>query len=189
MPGERRSTLATKATVGIDTNVLAYLIQASNGKYDPSLDEDMILRAERIAAYRIFLYSPALAVGPTVSDEIEKTVDAEERVQLIRFRDVLLVELLELDTRHVEQRVKSLLRYHRQGRDCRIVAESEVGGLEVLLTFDRELRKHLDGRSELLRLRYPSEHWVKMSIPCGQIPHWSPARSNPLFDVTWWRWQ
>ena len=42
------------------------LAQAASGVYDPAVDGDAILRPERVAAFRVFLYSSCIAVTPTV---------------------------------------------------------------------------------------------------------------------------
>lgn len=178
-----------RASVGVDTNVLAFLAQAASGVYDPEADEDAILRAERVAAYRVFLYSPCIAVTPTVNEEIERTADPRERAELVGWKGTLLVELLDVHPGAVEARTLLLRQHHTGERDCRIVAEAELGGLDVLLTFDKTLRKRLDGRAAPLRIRYPSEYWAELQIPRGQTPHWSPAPTHPLHTASWWRWE
>lgn len=178
-----------RASVGVDTNILAFLAQAAKGMYDPAADADRVLRPERIAAYRVFLYSACIAVTPTVHEEIEKTADPRERAELAGWKDALLVELLDVHPDAVEAQTRWLRQHHAWERDCRIVAEAELGGLDVLLTFDKTLRKRLDGRAAPLRLRYPSEYWAELQIPRGQAPHWSPTPTNPLQTATWWRWR
>jgi hypothetical protein len=181
--------MTMRAFVGVDTNVLAFLAQAASGMYDPAVDGDAILKAERVAAFRVFLYSPCIAVTPTVNEEVERTADPRERAELEGWKETLLVELLDVHPGAVEARALLLRQYHAGERDCRIVAEAELGGLGVLLTFDKNLRKHLDGRAVPLRLRYPSQYWAELQIPRGQAPYWSPAPANLLRTATWWRWE
>ena len=177
-----------RASVGVDTNVLAFLAQAASGVYDPAADADAILKPERVAAYRVFLYSPCIAVTPTVNEEIERTTDPRERAELVGWRHTLFVELLDVHPGAVEARTRRFRQHHTGERDCRIVAEAELAGLDVLLTFDKTLRKHLDGHSTPLRLRYPSEYWAELQIPRGQVPGSSPDPTNPIHTATWWRW-
>ncbi|HSB82387.1 MAG TPA: type II toxin-antitoxin system VapC family toxin [Candidatus Methylomirabilis sp.] len=177
------------ASVGVDTNVLAYLAQAASGIYDPAADPDAVLMPERVAAYRIFLHSACVAVTATVNEEIERTANPKERAELVGWKDLLPVEVLNAPADAIAQRARWFQRYHHELQDCQIVAEAEIGGLEVLLTFDRTLRRRLDGRSPTLRLRSPSEHWRELQIPRGQPPRWSPTPTNPIADATWWRWE
>jgi len=181
-----------KATVGLDTNVLDYLVRAMTEGYHPEIDPDPILAKEKVAAFRIFLYIDAIAVGPTVNSEIEETEDREFRHKLTDLRDNLLVELVNIDATEVEKRAQFLSQFHkgeRNWRDCLVVGEAEIGGLEVLLTFDNDLKKRLNGRTGSLRIMTPSEYWSQMNIPRGQRPRWSPGRTNPLYRATWWRWE
>jgi hypothetical protein len=178
-----------RASVGVDTNILAFLAQAANRVYDPEADGDAILSPERVAAFRVFLYSPCIAVTPTVNEEIERTANPRERAELVGWKDTLLVEILNVDPGAVEARTLLLRRHHTGERDCRIVAEAGHSGLDVLLTFDKTLRKRLDGRAAPLRVRYPSEYWAELQIPRGRAPHWRPAPMNPLHTATWWRWE
>lgn len=182
-----------KALVGVDSNVLTYLIQASTGRYDPSTDPEPGLAPERVAAFRVFLYAQCLYIVPTVSKEVEAIrSNPGVRDWHLRFRDVLLGEVLGLDDSRVQERAEDLSKYHRDGRnflnDCRIVAEAELGALHVLLTFDRRLRKNLDQQTGALRLRQPSEYWTELDIPQGTPPKWAPPSSNPLSKASWWRW-
>jgi len=180
-----------KTIVGLDTNVLDYLVRAMTEGYDPEIDLDPILAREKVAAFRLFLYIDAIAVGQTVSREIEKTRNPEFRPKLTGLRDNLLVELVNIDATDVEKRARFLSQFHkgkRNWRDCLVVGETEIGGLEVLLTFDNDLKKRLKGRTGSLRIMTPSEYWSQMNIPRGQRPRWSPAKDNPLCHATWWPW-
>lgn len=182
---------AMKAFIGVDTNIVDYLVRAKTEGYDPKTDPDPVLATEKVAAYRIFLCADALAVGPTVNGEIEKTADPAFRYQLITFRDDHLVEL-NTDGAKAERRAEFFHQYHtgeKNWRDCLVVAEAEIGGLQVLLTFDFGLRKRLYGKAGSLRLKAPSEYWAEMSITRGQQLRWAPAQTNPLYAAKWWPWE
>lgn len=178
-----------RASVGVDTNILAFLAQAARGMYDPAADAHRVLRPERVTAYRVFLHSACIAVTPTVHEEIQRTADPRERAELAGWKDALLVELLDVHPDAVEARTRWLRRHHTWERDCRIVAEAELAGLDVLLTFDKTLRKGLDGRTAPLRIRYPSEYWAELQIPRGQMSLQSPVPTKPLHTASWWRWE
>ncbi len=180
-----------KASVGLDTNVLDYLVSAMTEGYGPAADPDPVLAKEKVAAFRIFLHLDAVAVGPTVNEEIERTRNPAYRQQLTSFRDSLVVELCNMDTAAVARRADFLSQFHpgdRNRRDCLVVAQAEIGGLATLLTFDGDLKRRLNGRTVGLRLMTPSELWTYMNIPRGQVPRWRPATTNPLYRATWWCW-
>jgi hypothetical protein len=69
--------------IGLDSNVLTYLVDAMTYGYDPGADADETLRAERVGALRVFLYIGNLFVSPTAHAEIERilthllTLDAD----------------------------------------------------------------------------------------------------------------
>ena len=180
-----------KPLVGLDTNVLDYFVRAMTEGYDPESDPDPVLAQEKVAAFRVFLFVDAVVVGPTVSEEIENTRHPGFRQQLTSVRDNLVEELVSLDATEVARQTDFLSRFHsgaRNHRDCLVVAEAEVGGLPVLLTFDAVLKKRLDGRTGSLRLTTPSEYWKQLNIPRGQRPRWHPSKTNPLYHATWWHW-
>ena len=159
--------------------------------YDPDSDPDPVLAQEKVAALRSLLFLDAVVVGPTVSREIEHTANPGFRQRLTSVRDSLLVELVNLDATAVATRAAVLSQFHpgdRNVRDCLVVAEAVMGGLAVLLTFDGNLKKRLDGRTGPLRLLAPSEYWRQLSIPRGQPPRWLPEKTHPLSRATWWRW-
>jgi len=167
--------------------ICTYLLEAYTEGYDPLSDPQHELADERVAAYRLFLHEAALSIVPTVSGEIEAIPKLKAREAHIALRDVHLVEILGLDEGAVQKRTEELLRYHPKEKDCRIVAEAELGGLMILLTFDRELLKNLGGKTQLY-LVSPSERWRQLQIPYGTPPQWAPHPSNPLYKALWWRW-
>ncbi len=141
----------------------------SGRTYDPATDADAVLRPERVAAARILRTSPKLAVPPTVSEEIERTADPTERAALVGWRDALPLQFLECPAGAVAARAQEFRQYHDHERDCRIVAEAEVGGVAVFLTFDRTLRNRLGDRSPTVRVRYPTEYWGELQSSGGRV--------------------
>ncbi len=151
------------SVVGIDTNVLAHLIQVVQGQYDPWRDADTgPVRSERMVPSRILRAVPRLAVPPTVLAEIERTADPAERPTPVSWRDALPLEVLDCPASTVAARAQWFRQFHGRERDCRIVAEAEVGGLVVFLTFDPTLRNRLGNRSPTVRVRHPTEYWGEL---------------------------
>ncbi len=158
-----------RSAVGVDTNGLAHLIQVVQGQYDPWRDADTgPLRSERMAASRILRAVPCLAVPPSVLAETERTADPTERLTPMDWRDALPLEVLECPGSTVEARIQWFRQFHGQDRDCRIVAEAEVGGLVVFLTFDRTFRNRLGNRSPTVRVRFPTEYMGELRSAGGR---------------------
>lgn len=65
--------------VAFDSNVLSYFLQANQAGYDPASDPDPVLAAERVAAFRLFLYMERAFVVPTVEREAKRIRDAIRR--------------------------------------------------------------------------------------------------------------
>lgn len=175
--------------VALDSDVTTFLMQANTAGYDPKGDTDAKVALEREAAFRVFLHAERIFALPTVNEQVARIPDAD-------FRDLhkgfYLVHLEEprLDASTVAARAQELGQYHKGGaakEDCQIVAEAELAGADVLLTFDGLLRKRL-GLHARLRLLAPSEYWIALAVPRGATPAREPEMSHPLSDATWWRW-
>lgn len=59
-------------------------------------------------------------------------------------------------------------------------------GLNTLLTYDRQFVRSVRGNTPVL-VTQPSDFWASLGIAAGADPVWTPADSNPLSVVTWWR--
>lgn len=177
--------------VGVDSNLLTYLIEAYNSGFDPFSDPFPVLVPERVAALRLFLYLDVIYLLPTVCKETEGIRDRAKLKQHMEFSDILLHEISDkdLNTADVEKRVKYYYTFHPNQKDCRIVAEAELAGLDIFLTFDRKLINKLNGRTQSLRIMESSQYWNKLDIPKGTPSKWLPHPTNPLYKTDWWRWQ
>jgi hypothetical protein len=173
--------------VGLDSNILSYLVEAMASGYEPNRDDDGDLREERVAALRIFLYVGNLFVTPTAHREAEMISDPVKRSYHDAIKNVLLSEIVGLDEGLIEARTKDLMNAHPREQDCRIVAESELGGLTQLLTLDTKMFSRLAEVSEV-ELSSASSFWTSIDLPQGAQPRWEPRADNPLADVDWWRW-
>lgn len=173
--------------IGVDSNALTYLIDATEPGYNPAKDE-AALASERIAMLRIFLYGDrGFWVSPTVKQEYVKIRDQCRYVRHDSFTGCLLLDQsLEVPEQRLEARARELTRHHAGTRDCRILAEVESMGLDTLLSFDPEFVHRLESHTAV-RMTSPSAFWQALEIPTGTPPVWSPAPSNPLALVNWWR--
>jgi predicted nucleic-acid-binding protein len=170
----------------VDNMVLSYLVEAMSGWYDPALDPQEHVRAEKEAAARLWMWA-AVAVGETAVRESQQTSDSRRREALKRCVSVQLPELQVPATDALEERVGELLRHHKGVNDCRVVAEAEVLGAPAVVTFDKRLKRHLRGHARV-PIRYPSQQWKALGIPRGTPPVWMPRQDNPLYRHNWWRW-
>lgn len=176
--------------IAFDSNVLTYFLEANSAGYDPSADPDQTLARERVSAYRLFLYADRAFVVPTVEREAKRIRDAFRRDEHLRFIWYHFMEILEssLDAAFVTKRMTELCAYHADGDDCRALAEAEAGRVDVLVTFDKTLKKRLQPRTNA-RLKSPAECWVDLDVPRGTPPRFTPADGHPLQHATWWRWE
>lgn len=172
--------------VAVDGNVLSYLIQANTLGYDPSTDPDKKLAPERKAAFRLLLYLPCIYLVPTISEEIENIPDLNLRKQHTEVRDILFDEVLNLNNEAVNDLAVTYYDLHKSRKDCRLVAEAKLGCLDVLLTFDQDLIKHLSGYTDQLMLTTPSAYWG--GLDHSRPPKWVPHPAHPLYNAGWWKW-
>jgi predicted nucleic acid-binding protein len=93
-----------------------------------------------------------------------------------------------VDSSAIKQRAQALGRYHSGQKDCDILAEAEEMHLDVLLTNDNGLLKHLGPVSKSIAVVRPSQFWASLCVPKGATAAWHPRDSNPLLQKTWWLW-
>jgi hypothetical protein len=121
--------------IGVDSNSLTYLIEVVEPNYDPNNDEPA-LASEKVAMVRLFLYGgEPFYVVPTVIQEYNKIKNSLRKEEHERFCQFLLLDgPWDLDSGIVNAKVNTYLKLHPKPLDCQVVAECEVGGLDVLLT-------------------------------------------------------
>ncbi len=176
------------AKVTFDSQVFTYLVEANSGGYDPMADPDSDLARERVAAFRVFLYHPIIAMVPTVTREVHGIPDSAWRNEHELFRKVHFVDI-PLDPAKVDALASYYRSLHRDMDDCRVVAEAELWRMDFLLTFDDDLMKHLSHRTGYVVLATPSWFWHFMKVLPGTPPTWTPHPTHPLYQATWWRWE
>jgi predicted nucleic acid-binding protein len=173
--------------IAIDSNVLTYLLNASDPSYDPDADKSL-LRKDKISILRVFLYqSELLYLLPTVETEFMRISEINVRkkhqiMAIVNFNDVL-----RLDNTKIRSLKKIFKKFHTKENDCQILAEAEVAGMSKLLTSDKTFIKKLKSQTNIDILT-PSDYWRSLGFPHRKPPARMPHNSNPLINKTWWKW-
>ena len=122
--------------VAFDSNVLtAFLI--ANANMHPA-------HGEQLEAFRLFLYAPNITILPTITVEAEKIPHNDKRREHLTW---VWYHFPEAELRdyagRIESRTQELLPNHPQHDedDCRMIAEAEVAGADVLATFDKKMNR------------------------------------------------
>jgi len=172
-------------SVGLDTQCLTYLIDAMQAVEEPT----DTLAEERKALIRIFFYTPGtFYVSETVLDEVARIRGTDRRALHDNYVLVLFNDPPIVDQVTVNVRVEHLLGVHPHKNDCRILAEAEDLGLNVLLSYDRRFLSRLGKYSNSVDLCEPSRYWRSLDICRGAKPKWAPHPKNPLSKQDWWKW-
>jgi hypothetical protein len=173
--------------LSVDKNILTYLLEVSNGDYDSERSRQGQRWDEAIAAFRIMLYCGPFYVGETVKTETEAIRNAALRGLETSFTEIVLLDLVGIDSSLVEERVRGLAPFHKGENDRRVLAEAEAGGMTHFVTNDEAFIKHLAPPSKVRLLR-PSHYWDSREIPRGIKPTTSPAKGHPLYGKSYWLW-
>ena len=146
------------------------------------------LAPERIATFRLFLYCQP-HILPSVTAEAGLIPDDTKLDKHLRFIGSAFAEFIPDNEQDqiIDQRAKTLNKFHSGKSDCRIVAEAEVGEVPTLISLDSKLISRLTPHTSVA-LRRPSEFWSELAFPPGTPPKWMPAPGHPLEHATWWRW-
>jgi hypothetical protein len=180
--------------VGIDSNALTYLIQATEPEYNPSNDE-IVNAEEKIAMVRLFFYiENPFFVPPTVKEEYQKINNPGWRIEHDDICSHMLLDpKWELDESVVKIKEDFFYPFHKKKNDCRILAECDVGDkrwgpLDILVSADGDFVNRLAIKTKYVCLMKPSEYWESLKIPTGTKPIRSPRYDNPLFREIWHIW-
>jgi predicted nucleic acid-binding protein len=178
--------MGSAGRVCVDSNAMTYLVEAMSDGACPVGS----VAAEKIALLRIYLYrEDILYLSPTVKSEYQNIRDNLRRFHHEQMADILLDDITRVDSTAIEARKTEYLASHDKEKDCRILAECELGGGNVLLTYDQKFLRRLQGKTRNISLSAPSEFWAKLAIPKGVRPSKILHSSNPLSKQTWWVWQ
>lgn len=174
--------------VCIDSNAMTYLVEAIMNGGKPSGN----VADEKIALLRSYLYrEDTLYISPTVKEEYDKIKDEIKRQDHQGIADIILGDLSPSDITLIQSRASDYSTHHqgeKNKKDCKILAEAELSGCDILLTYDQTLLKNLKGKTHKVQLREPSEYWNSIGIMKGGKPVRAPHTSNPLSRETWWIW-
>jgi hypothetical protein len=179
--------------IAFDSHVITYFLQANQDGYDPESDLDAVLAAQRVATFRLFLYcEEEPIVLPTVAKEVEIIPDAAIRQEHIVWTHYHWHEVLpdSLDAERLNARAQDLSKRHsgvKNANDCRIIAECEQSQVDVFVTFDTNIIRHLRDHSGTF-IGTPTECWQRAAVPHGTSPHMALEPAHPLFNAGWWRW-
>jgi hypothetical protein len=181
-----RCTVNEERCIGFDSNVLSALLLANKGQ--SAVTHNDPLEGERIATFRLFLYCTPF-IPPSVTAEAGLIPDGVKLEEHLRFIAGSFGEIVPDDDQLelIGDRAAELLRFHNGELDCRIVAESEVGEVAVLVSLDSRLVTRLSPYTSVQLLR-PTDLWAKLALAPGTSPKWIPGSGHPLEFATWWRW-
>ena len=175
-----------------DAGAIQTFYHVSDG-YRPELERNVFSRAQKESVFRLFVYGNMPFIVPSVDTTLQALAgknDSGKKVLLFTRSMFLDVEARHLDSVLIEERVEELAEFYpgkQTERARRTVAECEQADLDVLVTIDQLLVKHLAPHTKLL-LGEPFDCWRRMRVPNGASPRWEPANGHPLFGTDWWRW-
>lgn len=176
--------MAKHSNVSLDSQCLSYLIDAMADIREPT----DALAPQRLALFRSYLYRPGgLVTTPTVMVECRRIRDAARAEFHESWIHTLFGEAQPIDPAQIDARTTQLLDFHSDPDDCQILAETEDAGLTTLLSFDFDFISHLADKTTVNLLR-PNDFWQSLKIPRGAHPVNVPHHTNPLAQVSWWRW-
>lgn len=174
--------------VCIDSNALSYLVDAMTSGIKPTGNE----ADEKLALLHAYLYrNDILYISPTVRIEYERIRDEKKRINHQEVADILLGEILLSDNDIVQSKTLEYCKFHlgkNNEKDCRILAEAELGGCKIILTYDQDFIKKLHDKTHGIRIMKPSDFWHSLDIPKKSRPVTVPHHTNPLSKETWWTW-
>lgn len=146
----------TTAMIGVDTHIVDYLLTANTT--DVSNETDYPLMKEKVTIQSLWL-SPycMLCVAPTVWKEVLRIPRSRAgtlpgmplKEQAVGTLILLFHEILRLDAQAVDRRARYYNQFHKDLDDCYLIAESEEAALDVVLTYDKALLKHLKQRANI----------------------------------------
>jgi len=171
--------------VGLDSQCLSYLLDGIAGISEP-ID---ILALEKKALLRSWFYLPkTFILTETVISEVSRIRNLERREFHEGFVRTLFCDYSVRNRSFVQARAMHFEAMHPKPSDCRILAEAEELGLDILLTYDHPFRRRLASASSTISVMTPSSYWASLNIPKGALPEKVPHPTNPLSQQSWWRW-
>jgi predicted nucleic acid-binding protein len=171
----------------IDSNTITYLFEAIDN-YNPNNDKDDNLRNERIAMIRIRFYAVRrLHILPSVRSEIDKISNIDKWLKHKAIVGWLDTRPYNLSDKKILKRKSYFLQFHNQDMDCRILAEAEGTGMNILLSYDNDFKRKLKQKAKGVSIISPSDFFSSLNLAPGTAPLLRPDPSNPLYSEPWWR--
>ena len=175
----------SEINLGIDSQCLSYWLDSLDELVEP-IDN---LAVEKIALTRIWLYTEGgFTASETVIAECQNIKNHERRQLHNSWVGTHIHNPPIRDNEYIKQRTKALSKFHSGEQDCRILAEAEEIGLDILLTYDFNFLNRLREKSDNILLYKPSEYWSKLNLSHGIKPNIIPHKTNPMSVQEWWRW-
>ncbi len=172
-----------KTIFGLDSQCYTYLISAWASIQEPDLNDP--LRVEKISLVRMYFYFNPLYVCPMIKEEYLKIKD-EDKLKMHESWDVVFPTFsTELDRSQIDVLACHYNTFHSDLDDCKVVAEYE--GINILLSYDFDLIKHLGTKTKNVRIVKPSEHWASIKVTKNIKPNVIPHETNPLSLQSWWK--
>jgi len=175
--------------IAIDSNILTYFVDVTLPNYEP-LNDHELLRKEKISTLQIALYARdvRLYILPLVEVEWRLISDNQKRYLHSMARLVVFSNRpWTIDPTKLNHLKSKLLKDHPKGeKDCKLLAEAELSGMNIVLTNDNDFIQNLSSKTAITILK-PSEYLSKLNIEKGTGPMRRPDESNPLFYKNWWR--
>jgi rRNA-processing protein FCF1 len=174
--------------VAVDSNALSYLVDAVFSPSEPPKE----IQEEKISLFRSYVYLENMFyVMPTVKTEFLKIKENSKLAKHISTSGIMLRELETKQINKVNRVAEFYSGFHKGEKnfsDCKILAECEILGMDILLSYDEDFVERLKNKSMKVSLMFPSEFWKVSGVPSGSEIRKQPLESNPMSKSTWWRW-
>lgn len=181
-------------SIALDSNCYTYLIESIDLQKPDNSDK---IGKEKIALVKLFFYRPnniVFYLGSVVKKEYErikdrKKLDNHRSWNLTLFDDMYpeinedevncrAEELYKLTCSNSDKTRKNII------NDCKIVAESELWGIETLISCNVQDMDRLKKES-LVKIMTPLEYCKTVVWPV--TPKNSPHTSSQLYGNEWWK--
>lgn len=177
---------ARNPQIGLDSQCLSYMLDAIEGIDEPTDS----LASEKKALLRSWVYKPGtFTLTETVMSEVGRISNIERRKLHESFIGTHFIASHVRDHTAIQARAGQFQLKHPPPNNCRILAEAEELGLDIVLTYDDNFWKRLHAESPTTKLMKPSAYWLGLRIPRGAEPITVPLNTNPLSQQTWWLWE
>lgn len=176
-----------KKLIGIDSQCITYLIQGLSNEYCPF---DLLSDEKRALVRIFFYYYIPFYVPETVERECKRIADEKKCYIHQSLIDCSLFQMPPVDSKDLINLANNFFEHHKGKKtldDCKILAECELGGLDILLTLDTEILTRLKTQTKKISIMKPNKFWEQLNIPLGTKPFSVPLSGHPLENATWWR--